>query len=237
VIRYAAVSKNFGNRRVLDQISLEINPGECVAFTGESGAGKSTMIYLLLGAIKPDSGRVEIDGYKIASLATTDLQVFRRSIGVIFQDFKLLKSKTVQENVSFALEVIDEDSETVRINTKRVLSRVGLWDKRNQFPGELSGGEMQRVAIARALAHEPKLIIADEPTGNLDQRNALEVLNLLKEINAEGVTIVIATHNQEVLEILSPRIINIDNQGHLGQNQKPPAFTAHNQKIDLNSGL
>ncbi|MCT4592299.1 MAG: ATP-binding cassette domain-containing protein [Candidatus Gracilibacteria bacterium] len=231
MIRFKNVSKSFGIANVLDDISFDIQKGECVAITGESGSGKSTLIHMLIGAARPSNGAVQIDNFHIERLSTDNLQLFRRSIGVVFQDFKLLEKKTVFENVAFALEALDETDEEIYVRTNSAISKVGLQGKEHRFPHELSGGEKQRTAIARAIVHNPHVIIADEPTGNLDQKNSLEVINLLKKLNQDGITVIIATHSNEVLDILKPRIITIKNHKITETRQKPHISTV--KKINL----
>lgn len=210
MIRFNKVSKSYGLTEVFDNISFEINPGECIAITGESGSGKSTLLYMLIGAIKPDSGSIELDNFRIERLSPKNLQIFRRNIGMVFQDFKLLPNKTVFENIAFAMEAWGESDLEIETCVNEAIAKVGMKGKEHRYPEELSGGEQQRTAIARAVVHKPQLIIADEPTGNLDRRNSEEVINLLKKLNQEGITLVVASHNNEVLELLAPRILCIE---------------------------
>lgn len=180
-----------------------------MTFIGPSGAGKSTLINILIGAIKPNRGSVTVDGYDITRLNRPSLQLYRRRLGIVFQDFKLLPKKTVQENIAFALEVCGASPDQIKKRTKEVLEIVGLTKLKNHFPKQLSGGERQKTAIARALIHNPKLFIADEPTGNLDPESAQEVLDILQKININGATVILATHNKSLVDRLMKRVINL----------------------------
>ena len=194
---------------VLDDINVHINPGEFVSIVGQSGAGKTTLVKLLIAEERPTRGRIEIGEWDITNLSSDIVPYLRRQIGVIFQDFKLLPKKTVFENVAFALEVAGEPSSRIRQVVPQVLSIVGLGTKHDRYPGELSGGEQQRVVIARSLVHRPKVIIADEPTGNLDSINTAEIIEILKKINEFGTTVVLVTHNREVVNDLRRRVITL----------------------------
>lgn len=200
MIKFDQVTLSLGKNPILQPITLEIKSGDFVTLIGPSGAGKSSFLKLLTGEYKPTSGILTVDDVNLASLNPKFLQLYRRKIGVIHQDFKLLPKKTVWENIAFALEVCEApDSEVTEI-VPEVLDIVGLHGKENSFPAELSGGEQQRVAIARALAHRPALLIADEPTGNLDKANSLEVFDVLKKINQQGVTVIMTTHQPNLLK-------------------------------------
>ncbi len=212
MIRFRNIEKHFGHMRVLEHVDFIVRKGELVALVGSSGVGKSTLIHMLLGAEKPSFGSVEIDGYNLSTLNSAQQQLLRRSMGVIFQDFKLLKNKTVFENVAFAMEVCGETGEDIEDRVPEVLDRMFLLPLENKFPHQLSGGEKQRVAIARALVHQPKLLVADEPTGNLDPDNTYEIGKILKDLNEkDGITIIVGTHDRELVEILKPRVIQIKN--------------------------
>lgn len=204
------VSKSYGHNKVLDDISFEVEGGEFVSIVGASGAGKTTLIHAMIGAEDIDKGSINIDQYEVAKLSSTGAQEYRRKIGIVFQDYKLLPQKTVFENVAFALEVAGYPKRFISRRTTDVLKLTGLEDKRNNFPRQLSGGERQRTAIARALVHAPELLIADEPTGNLDPENTLALAKLFLKINKHGTTVILATHNKEVVASVKKRVITLD---------------------------
>ncbi len=193
----------------LDNISLEIQPGDFVSIVGQSGAGKTTLAKLLMAEEQPSQGRILIGDWDITRIRSRDIPELRRQIGVIFQDYKLLLQKTVYENVAFALEVAGTKSKRIKEVVPQVLKIVGLHDKHHRFPLQLSGGEQQRVVIARALVHRPKILLADEPTGNLDTLNTQEIMDLLVKINAFGTTVVLVTHDREVVNALRRRVITL----------------------------
>ncbi len=194
---------------VLKDINLTIKPGEFVSIVGQSGAGKTTLVKLLIAEERPTRGKIELGDWDITNIASSVVPFLRRQIGVIFQDFKLLPKKTVFENVSFALEVSNAPGARIEQIVPQVLNLVGLGDKFDRYPGQLSGGEQQRVVIARSLVHRPKVLIADEPTGNLDSINAEEIIEILKKINEFGTTIVLVTHNREIVNKLRRRVITL----------------------------
>ncbi len=194
---------------VLEDINLHIKAGEFVSIVGQSGAGKTSLVRLLIAEEKPSIGKIMIGDWDITNISPSVVPFLRRQIGVIFQDFKLLFKKTVFENVAFALEVAGESPWRIRQIVPQVLNIVGLHNKQESYPTELSGGEQQRVVIARALVHRPKVIIADEPTGNLDSINTAEIIEILKKINEFGTTILLVTHNREVVNHLRRRVITI----------------------------
>lgn len=194
----------------LKNVSLHIQPGEFVSIVGQSGTGKTTLAKLLFAEERPTKGVIEIGGWDISKIPDRDIPVLRRQIGVVFQDFKLLPKKTVGENVAFALEVSGERSKRIAEVVPQVLRIVGLGDCVHRYPHQLSGGEQQRVVIARALVHRPKIFVADEPTGNLDTLNTREIIDLLLRINEFGTTVVLVTHNREVVNALKKRVITID---------------------------
>lgn len=194
----------------LEDVSFKINQGEFVSLVGRSGAGKSTIAKLLIGEEKPSKGRVFFKDVEINKLKASELPYFRRHIGIVFQEFRLLPQKTAYENVAYALEVAGRPQREISELVPQVLDMVGLSEKLNSFPGELSGGEKQRVGIARAMVHRPEVIIADEPTGNLDPFNTWEIISLLQKINALGTTLLLATHDKEIINTLDKRVITLD---------------------------
>lgn len=210
MIKFTNVDKVYddGNKS-LDNINLGINQGEFVFLVGHSGAGKSTLLKLLTREEKISSGRISVLGEDITKIKINKIHKYRRSLGVIFQDFKLLKEKTVFENVEIAMRVVGTNPKHIRPRVMEVLHKVGIADKHNKYPSELSGGECQRVGIARAIVNKPSVVIADECTGNLDIHNSIEILNLLNDINTEGVTIIMATHDIEILKLFPKRVIEI----------------------------
>lgn len=193
----------------LNDVSLHIQEGEFVFVVGESGSGKSTFIRLLLKELEPTSGRIVINGQDIGQLKRKQIPKLRRNIGVVFQDFRLLRDRNVYENVAFAQRVIGTSTKTMKSRVPQMLSMVGLAAKYKSLPRQLSGGEQQRVAIARALVNEPKILLADEPTGNLDENNAWEIMKLLEEINERGTTVVVVTHNLDIVKAMKKRVITM----------------------------
>jgi cell division transport system ATP-binding protein len=198
----------------LHDLSLTVEKGEFVFLTGPSGAGKSTLLRLLLVQDRPSEGDLFVNGHDLTKLSRRDVQEYRRGIGFIFQDFKLIESRTVFENVAFVLEVLGVPATQQRRRAFQVLKWVGLQHRINAFPRDLSGGEQQRIAIARALVNDPALVLADEPTGNLDPDLSLEIMNLLREINAGGTTVLVATHDRELIRLVGRRTITLD-QGRI----------------------
>ena len=199
-----------GSNPVLDNISLEIPKGEFVFLTGPSGAGKTTILKILFGWESFEKGQVLVQGINVGKLTHRNVYTLRRSMGVVFQDYKLLPNKTVFENVSFAQEVIGYDRKTIRFKTWEALKNVGLTPKKDAYPAYLSGGEQQRIAIARAMVNSPAIILADEPTGNLDPDISIEILKLFEELNQKGSTIIFATHSQEIMKAGNHRIISLN---------------------------
>jgi cell division transport system ATP-binding protein len=195
---------------VLDAINLEIKKGEFVSLVGLSGAGKSTLMKILTREEKPTSGKVIIDKVDIDSIEDKQIPYFRRTIGTVYQDFKLLNTKTTYENVAFAMEVSDATREEIERDVPQILSIVGLGDKLDHFPPQLSGGEKQRLAIARALIHRPKILLADEPTGNLDLVNSFDVVKLLLKINELGTTVILASHDTNIVNTIGKRVISME---------------------------
>ena len=194
----------------LRDLSLTVGKGEFVFLTGPSGAGKSTLLRLLLAQEKPSEGDILVNGHDLSKLSRGEIQEYRRGIGFIFQDFKLIPMRTVFENVAFVLEVLGVPAAQQRRRAFQVLKWVGLQHRINAYPRELSGGEQQRIAIARALVNDPALVLADEPTGNLDPDLSLEIMNLLREINAGGTTVLVATHDRELIRLVGRRTVTLD---------------------------
>lgn len=211
MISFENVSKKYGRTTVLDKLNLQILSGEFVSIIGPSGAGKSTLVYMLMGAEKIDHGNILVDGYTINAMDEREMQFFRRRIGVVFQDYKLLPQKTVYENVAFAMEVCGYEDFEIRKRVPEILEYVGLSEFAKRFPHQLSGGERQRTAIARALVHHPRLIVADEPTGNLDPKTAKEIVGLLLKINRDGITVILTTHNVGLVDLIKKRVIKLVN--------------------------
>ena len=195
--------------QVLSHVSLKFNIGEKMALVGQNGAGKTTLIKLLCRLYEPTEGTITINNKKLNKIKRRQIPKFRRNIGVVFQDFRLLRDRNVYENVAFAQRVIGTSTKTIRSRVPQMLSMVGLAAKYKSLPRQLSGGEQQRVAIARALVNEPKILLADEPTGNLDENNAWEIMKLLEEINERGTTVVVVTHNLDIVKAMKKRVITM----------------------------
>lgn len=211
MIKFVEVSKSYANKiKILRGINLNIKVGEFVSIVGQSGAGKTTLVKVLIGEERVDEGQVIVGDWDITKINRHDVPFLRRQIGVIFQDFKLLPKKTLKENISFALEVCGAPAAKIKKIVPSVLKIVGLEDKGDRYPREVSGGEQQRAAIARALVHQPKILLADEPTGNLDAINADEIIDLLLRINKFGTTVILVTHNKDIVNRLNRRVITMD---------------------------
>jgi cell division transport system ATP-binding protein len=211
VIETQSLAKTYGRGMyALRDLNLTIDKGEFVFLTGASGAGKSTLLRLLLLQERPSEGEVIVGGRNLSSLNRDEVQAYRRTVGFVFQDFKLIPTKTIFENVSFVQRVLGRPVEEQRRNTYQVLKWVGLQHRLNALPEELSGGEQQRVAIARALVNEPHLVLADEPTGNLDPDLSLEIMNLFRDMNARGTTVLVATHDRELIKWVGRRVIQLE---------------------------
>ena len=210
MIKLEHVSKSYtAGIPALNDVSLDIEEGEFVFIVGDSGSGKSTLIKLLLKELEPTEGTITINHKKLNKIKRRQIPKFRRNIGVVFQDFRLLKDRNIYDNVAFAQKVIGESNRSIKKNVPSMLSMVGLAAKYRSYPRQLSGGEQQRVAIARALINEPKILLADEPTGNLDNHNAWEIMKLLEEINSRGTTVVVVTHNLEIVKAMNKRVITM----------------------------
>lgn len=212
MIHYDKVSKIYADSSVaLDNISLSIEPNEFVSIVGHSGAGKTTLIKMLLAEDRPSKGKVYLNSVNIHGLTNKEMNTYRRKIGTVFQDFRLIPKKTVYENIAFAMEVAGRPDDEIQSDVPHVLKLVDLEKKIWSFPGELSGGEKQRVAIARAIVNQPDIIIADEPTGNLDPLNTYDIVQILKKINDLGTIVILTTHNKGVIDSLGKRVITLEN--------------------------
>lgn len=209
MIRFKNVTKKYSSNIGLGDVSINIEKGEFVFLVGPSGAGKSTFIKLIMKEINAEEGDIEVNGHNISNLHSRHLPYHRRNIGMIFQDFRLLPNKTVFENVAFAMEIVHKSQRQIRKQVPRALSLMGISSKSDKFPDELSAGEQQRVAIARAIINKPAMLIADEPTGNLDPATAWEIMALLEEINKRGTTIVMVTHAKDIVDRMRKRVVAI----------------------------
>lgn len=220
MIYFDKVSKIYSKNSVaIEDISFTVEPQEFVSLVGQSGAGKTTLLKLLLAEEAPTGGKVFFESVNVHSISKGKLTEVRRKIGVVFQDFRLLPNKTVFENIAFAMEAAGKKDEDIKNDVPQVMDLVGLEDKGWRFPSELSGGERQRVAIARAIVNQPDLIIADEPTGNLDPLNTWEIINILKKVNELGTTVVLATHNKGIIDSLNKRVITLE-KGRITRDDK-----------------
>ena len=208
MIRLENVSKTYSNGvEALKNINMHIEEGEFVFIVGDSGSGKSTLIKLLLKELEPTEGTIEVDGINLGKMKRRFIPVYRRKIGCVFQEFRLLKDRNVYENVAFAQRVVATPGKKIKKDVPRILSMVGLAEKYRSLPKQLSGGEQQRVALARALVNRPAIILADEPTGNLDPKNSRDIMKLLTEINQRGTTVVVVTHDREMVNLMKKRVI------------------------------
>lgn len=219
MVKFENVTKKFGELTALKGVSFNIESGEFVFIIGPCGAGKSTLIKLILREYLPDEGQVKVRNIDLKDLRQKEIPEYRKKIGVVFQDFKLLFDRTVFENVALALRVVGEKEEEINQRVENILELVGLDQRANFFPVQLSGGELQRVCLARAVVTEPEIVIADEPTGNLDLGTARGIVNLLKKINEKGKTVIMATHNFEIVNLMKQRVIELD-QGKLVSDEK-----------------
>lgn len=212
MIKLIDVVKEYENgTRALRGVNMTIEDGDFVFLVGPSGSGKSTIIKLITGEVTASEGRVMVNGYNMSAINHKQIPAMRRTLGVVFQDFRLIQKKTIQDNLAFAMRTVDARPTSIRRRISYVLSLVGLEDKARQFPDQLSGGEQQRVAIARALINNPSVIIADEPTGNLDPRRSLEIMQLLQEINRLGTTLLVVTHEKDLVNRFDKRVVAIEN--------------------------
>ncbi|MBQ9604000.1 MAG: cell division ATP-binding protein FtsE [Firmicutes bacterium] len=210
MIKIENVTKIYENGAIgVKEMNLEIEKGEFVFVVGTSGSGKSTFMRMLLKEVDPTTGNIYVDGQDITALKRREIPLFRRKIGVVFQDFRLLPSKTVYENVAFAMQVVEASPKLIRRTVPQVLSMVGLHKKAKAYPNQLSGGEQQRVALARAIINKPPILLADEPTGNLDPDTAWEIMDLLEDINMRGTTLVVATHAKDIVDKMQKRVVTL----------------------------
>jgi cell division transport system ATP-binding protein len=216
MIQLANVSVAFGHQQILTDVGMHVKPGEFVSLVGESGVGKTSILRLIYFDLFPDEGTVEVGGYSSSRITKSEIPKLRRKLGIVFQDFKLLEDRNVYENVAFALAVTGAKHAEISKRVLRVLADVGLSHKRNSKPFELSGGEQQRVVIARALVNEPVVLLADEPTGNLDPVTSMEILELLKSINREGTAVILASHNYELVRKSGSRVVQLK-EGNLSE--------------------
>ena len=224
IIAMDHVSKQYSTGvEALSDVSICIHKGEFVFVVGKSGSGKSTFIKLLLKELNPTEGRIFVGGRQVTNLKRKQVSLYRRKIGVVFQDFRLLKNKTVFENVAFAQEIIGMTKRDIARNVPIMLEMVGLKGKEKMYPHKLSGGEQQRVAIARALINQPTILLADEPTGNLDPKTAWDIMMLLEEVNKMGTTVVVVTHNNDVVDVMQKRVINLED-GVLVRDEKKGGY-------------
>ena len=210
MIKIEGVSKTYGNGALaLNNLNLDIDDGEFVFVVGASGSGKSTFIKLLLKELNPTEGTITVDDVKLSKLRSRSVAKYRRKIGVVFQDFRLLQDRDVYSNIAFAQRVIGVAPREIKKNVSKVLALVGLSEKYRSNPNELSGGEQQRVALARAIVNKPQILLADEPTGNLDPENSWEIMKLLDKVNRQGTTVIVVTHNMEIVEKMNKRVITM----------------------------
>lgn len=224
MIKLDHVSKSYSTGApALNDVSIHIEKGEFVFIVGDSGSGKSTLIKLLLRELVPTSGTIEVNGVNVGKLKHRKIPKFRRNIGVVFQDFRLLKDRNVYENVAFAQRVVQVPNKEIKKNVPSILSIVGLAGKYKARPKQLSGGEQQRVALARALVNNPPILLADEPTGNLDPKNSWEIMKLLEEINEKGTTVLVVTHNREIVNEMKKRVVTM-NKGVIVSDEKEGSY-------------
>lgn len=219
MIVFEKVTKKFGQITALEDVSFVIDKGEFVFLTGPSGAGKTTVVRLLLGEYLPSAGEIKVNEKEIHKVPPRKLHLWRRKLGVVFQDYKLFNDRTVEENVSLPLQIQKVPAKEISSRVDKVLALVGLSERAHLFPAQLAGGELQRTSLARAIVTAPEILLADEPTGNLDPRTSLEMVNLLKEINDKGTTILMATHNQEIVDSCKNRVIELE-KGKIVRDEK-----------------
>ncbi|HZK02265.1 MAG TPA: cell division ATP-binding protein FtsE [Anaerovoracaceae bacterium] len=223
MIIFENVTKMYGSNIGIEDVTVSIKKGDFVFLVGQSGAGKSTIIKLILKEINGDKGQIHVNGMDVTNLSNRQIPKLRRSIGIVFQDFRLLPNKTVEENVAFAMEILHISARTIKRNVPQVLSLMGISSKAKKYPNELSAGEQQRVAIARAVINNPTVLIADEPTGNLDPDTAWEIMQLLEQINRRGTTILMVTHAKDIVDKMEKRVIAID-KGRIVRDDESGAY-------------
>jgi len=233
MISFEKVTKNFGSITALSDISFEIEKGEFVFLTGASGAGKTTLLRLFLGEFLPSSGEIQVNGEKLSHIPEKKLFKWRRKLGVVFQDYKLFSDKTVYENVALPLHIRKTSSKDCDLKVKKVLEMVGLSERAGLFPSQLAGGELQRTSLARAVITGPDILLADEPTGNLDPKTAKEMMALFKEINKQGTTILMATHNCDIVDSFNGRVIELQ-KGKIIRDEKEAKYHKKEEKIEKN---
>ena len=224
MIQFDNVTKVYGrDTTALEQVNLDMEAGEFVFLVGASGSGKSTMVRLILKEMEPSAGAVYVNGVKLSTISRRRIPRHRRNIGCVFQDFKLLPNKTVAENVAYAMEVTGQRTRTIRTKVPQILDLVGLSNKVEKYPEQLSGGEQQRVSIARAFVSQPPVLIADEPTGNLDPETSVEIMRLLERINRVGATVLVATHDRDMVNALRKRVVALED-GHVVRDRVKGAY-------------
>ena len=227
MIHLENISKAYSkDSEALHNVSLDIEPGEFVFIVGSSGSGKSTLIRLLMKELEPTSGKITVNGQDLGRLKRRQIPKYRRGLGVVFQDFRLLKDRNVYENIAFAARVVEKPGKVIKKKVPAALAMVGLASKYKSRPHELSGGEQQRVAFARAIINDPKLILADEPTGNLDPQTSWEIMNLLQEANDKGTTVLVVTHNQEIVNAMKKRVITL-NKGVIVSDEEEGEYSSN----------
>jgi len=235
VVEFRNVTKRYDNGTLaLQNVNIKIDKGEFVFIIGPSGSGKSTLIKLILKEEDPTEGEVYVNGYEVSALDRYEVPYLRRSLGVVFQDFRLLPNKTVYENVAFAMEITEAQPKEIRRQVPMALALVGLSKKANVYPSQLSGGEQQRVALARALVNNPSLLVADEPTGNLDPETSMEIMRLLCEINHRGTTVIVATHEKTIVDTFKKRVIAID-KGLVVRDQQKGLYKDESKNCQIHS--
>ncbi len=233
MIQFNNVSKNYPEGNGLSEVNIKINDGEFVFLVGPSGAGKTTFIKLILRETLPDEGTIMFDDYEVNMLPNRLIPYYRRNIGIVFQDFKLLRRMTVYENVAFAMEAVHRKKKLIKRQVPHILNLVGISEKADHYPDELSGGEAQRVAIARAIVNNPKVLIADEPTGNLDPEKSWEIMNLLNQINLRGTTVVMVTHAKDIVDRMEKRVIQIE-KGRVVRDDEAGLYIKKRRQNDSN---